>query len=50
VGEGAWCELPRVFPTRNGVSYLHLQSAATGADTAGVLIESVAATAINAER
>jgi len=50
VGEGAWCDLPRVFPTRNGVSYLHLQSAATGADTAGVLIESVAAEAINAER
>jgi hypothetical protein len=50
VGEGAWCDLPRVFPTRNGVSYLHLQSAATGADPAGVLIESVAATAINAER
>lgn len=44
-GEGAWNELPRIFPTRNGISYLHFQSAAKGADPAGVLIESVAANA-----
>ena len=28
--DGAWHELPRVFPTRNGICYLHIQSAATG--------------------
>jgi len=44
-GDGAWHELPRVFPTRNGISYLHLQSAASEADPAGVLVESVAAAA-----
>ena len=44
VGDGNWNELPMVFPTRNGISYLHLQSAATGADPAGLLIESVSAT------
>ncbi len=42
---GAWHELPRLFPTRNGISYLHLQSAAAEADPIGVLIESVAAAA-----
>lgn len=45
VGGGAWNGLPRVCPTRNGISYLHIQSAADGADPAGVLIESVAAAA-----
>ena len=45
VGDDAWHELPRVFPTHNGISYLHLQSAATEADPFGVLIESVAAAA-----
>jgi len=45
VSGDAWHDLPRVFPTRNGISYLHLQSAATGADPFGVLIESVAASA-----
>ena len=45
VGDDAWHELPRVFPTRNGISYLHLQNAATEADPFGVLIESVAAAA-----
>ena len=44
VGESDWHDLPGVFPTRNGISYLHLQSAAEGADPVGVLIESVAAT------
>jgi hypothetical protein len=43
IGENDWHELPRAFPTRNGISYLHLQSAATEADPFGVLIESVAA-------
>ncbi|HPA18748.1 MAG TPA: sialidase family protein [Verrucomicrobiae bacterium] len=43
VNEGTWNELPRLFPTRNGISYLHIQSAATEADPGGVLIESVAA-------
>ncbi|MFZ2643155.1 MAG: sialidase family protein [Verrucomicrobiia bacterium] len=43
IGGDAWHELPRVFPTRNGISYLHLQSAASEADPQGVLIESVAA-------
>lgn len=45
VDKGAWNDLPRVFPTRNGISYLHLQSAATGADPAGLLIEKVTASA-----
>ena len=45
VGENAWHKLPRVFPTRNGISYLHLQSAASKADPFGVLFESVAAAA-----
>ena len=45
IAENAWHELPRLFPTRNGISYLHLQSAATEADPFGVLIESVAASA-----
>jgi hypothetical protein len=45
VSDGDWHDLPRVFPTRNGISYLHLQSAATEADPNGVLIESVAASA-----
>ncbi len=44
VGDSQWHNLPGVFPTRNGISYLHLQSAAEGADPVGVLIESVAAT------
>ena len=39
----AWHDLPRIYPTRNGISYLHVQSAATAADPAGLLIESVAA-------
>jgi hypothetical protein len=43
VANGSWHDLPRVFPTRNGISYLHLQSAAPEADPSGVLIESVAA-------
>jgi hypothetical protein len=43
VADDAWHPLPRVFPTRNGVSYLHLQSTAKDADTSGVLIESVSA-------
>jgi len=46
VADGAWHALPRVFPTRNGISYLHLQTAATQADPHGVLIESVAASAL----
>lgn len=46
IGDNAWHDLPRVFPTRNGISYLHLQSAATEADPFGVFIESVAAAAI----
>ena len=41
-----WHALPCRFPTRNGVSYLHLQSAASGADPFGVLMESVAAAAV----
>jgi len=45
IADNAWHELPRVFPTRNGISYLHLQSAASKADPFGVLIESVAAAA-----
>ncbi len=45
IADKPWHDLPRVFPTRNGLSYLHLQSAATEADPAGVLIESVAAKA-----
>jgi len=45
VGKDAWHELPRVFPTRNGISYLHLQNAAAEADPFGVLIEYVAAAA-----
>jgi hypothetical protein len=43
VGEDAWHDLPLVFGTRNGISYLHLQSAASQADPHGVLIESVSA-------
>ena len=45
VDEEAWHELPCVFPTRSGISYLHLQTASAEADPAGVLIESVAASA-----
>ncbi|MEN6493036.1 MAG: sialidase family protein [Thermoguttaceae bacterium] len=45
VSGAAWHPLPRIFPTRNGISYLHLQSAATEADPSGVLIESVSAVA-----
>lgn len=45
VADGAWHPLPRIFPTRNGISYLHLQSLASDADTAGVLVESVSASA-----
>lgn len=45
IGEDAWHDLPRAFPTRNGISYLHLQSAASEADPFGVLIESVSAAA-----
>jgi hypothetical protein len=45
VGGGEWHALPRVFPTRNGISYLHLQSAATGPDPHGLLLESVTASA-----
>ena len=43
IADNPWHDLPCKFPTRNGVSYLHLQSAATEADPFGVLIESVAA-------
>ena len=46
VDKDSWHELRLVFPTRNGISYLHLQSAAAGADPYGVLIESVAASAL----
>jgi hypothetical protein len=46
VAEGEWHALPQVFPTRNGISYLHLQSAASKADPYGVLIESVAASSL----
>jgi len=45
VAEDAWHDLPRGFPSRNGISYLHLQSAASTADVGGLLIESVAACA-----
>lgn len=45
IGQDAWHDLPRVFPTLSGISYLHLQSTASEADPFGVLIESVAATA-----
>jgi len=38
-----WHELPLIFPTRNGISYVHFQSAANGSDTGGILIESIAA-------
>ncbi len=43
VDAAAWNDLPRVCPTRNGISYLHVQSTATGADQYGVFIEAVAA-------
>jgi len=43
VSGGPWHELSQGFPTRNGISYLHLQSAATGPDPHGLLIESLAA-------
>lgn len=43
VAGDSWHDLPRIFPTRNGISYLHLQSMASEADPFGVLIESVAA-------
>lgn len=43
VGDDAWKDLPRLFPTRNGISYLHIQSTAAAADPWGVLIESVEA-------
>lgn len=45
VDDQAWHDLPRVFPTRNGISYLHLQSAATKPDPHGLFIESVKAAA-----
>jgi len=45
VSDAAWHPLPRIFPTRNGISYLHLQSAASKTDPSGVLIESVSAAA-----
>ncbi len=45
IGQSAWHDLPRVFPTRNGISYLHVQSAAVEADPFGLLIESVTAAA-----
>ncbi|MDD4870189.1 MAG: sialidase family protein [Kiritimatiellae bacterium] len=38
-----WHKLPLVFPTRNGISYLHLQSIAAESDIYGTLIESVSA-------
>ncbi|QNN21869.1 exo-alpha-sialidase [Planctomycetales bacterium ZRK34] len=44
IDQGDWHPLPRLFPTRNGISYLHLQSPATSPDPLGVLIESVSAT------
>jgi hypothetical protein len=43
VADADWHDLPHIFPTRNGISYLHLQSPATEADPNGVLVESVAA-------
>ena len=46
VGDQAWNELPGLFPARNGISYLHLQSAAAKPDPFGVLIESVEAVAL----
>ena len=46
IAENDWHDLPNGFPTRNGISYLHLQSAASDADPFGVLIESVAASAV----
>jgi len=46
VGNDPWHDLRLVFPTRNGISYLHLQSAAPGPDPHGVLLESVAASAL----
>lgn len=47
IDAGDWHELPRIFPTRNGISYLHVQSAAKEADPFGVLIEHVKAVAGN---
>ncbi|HEX2948510.1 MAG TPA: exo-alpha-sialidase, partial [Armatimonadota bacterium] len=46
VDGGDWHETPLVFPTRNGISYLHLQSATDEDDPFGVLIESVAQSAL----
>ncbi len=43
IGEGAWHALPLRTPSRDGVSYLHLQSTATTTDVAGVLLRDVAA-------
>jgi hypothetical protein len=45
IGDNAWHELAGVYATRNAISYLHLQSAASKADPFGVLFESVAAAA-----
>jgi len=46
VGNEPWHDLRLVFPTRNGISYLHLQSEAPGPDPHGVFLESVAASAL----
>ncbi len=36
-----WQDLPLIFPTKNGISYVHFQSMAAGSDPHGILIESV---------
>lgn len=41
VDEGPQFELPLCFSTINGISYLHLQSAATEADPQGIMLELV---------
>jgi len=41
--EGTPHAIPLVFPSLNGISYLHIQSAAQAPDTAGLLVESVEA-------
>lgn len=46
IDENDWHDLSQVIPTRNGISYLHLQSVSTEPDPHGVLIESVKAAAL----
>lgn len=43
IGEGAWHALPLRTPSRNGISYLHVQSTSEMADADGVLLREVAA-------